>query len=116
MAFRREMEDGVRIEFAKGAHHCVGIGDVGLEKSMPRRIHDLRQRRPATRIGQLIDRKHIVTVMHSATHRGGADETRAPRHDQSHRVPPGDRPVMSGPCTEHLCSESLPRSGTSNAA
>ena len=30
-----DVEDGVRIEFAKGALHRVGIGYVGLEKLMP---------------------------------------------------------------------------------
>src|SRR5215468_2910461 len=103
MAFCCEMKDGIRIKLAKGALHCLDIGDVGLEKPMPRRIHDLGQRRPTTGIGQLVDREHVVTGSDGATDHGGADEARTPRHNQSHLAPPGHRrPAGDGSTSDEI--------------
>jgi hypothetical protein len=95
MAFCCEMQEAVRIEFTKGILNSVAIGDIGLKKPMSGRFHNLSQRHPPTGIGQLVDRKHLVPRPDGVTHRGGTNEARASRHNESHSASPGDRFVHS---------------------
>ena len=69
MAFRREMEDGIRVEIAKSAVHGAFVRDVGVHELVARRTHDLGDGFAPTGIGQLIDREDLVAVAHSPAHR-----------------------------------------------
>ena len=84
MAFRCEMEDGIRVEIAKGAvHGAFGVCDVGVHELVARRTHHLGDGFAPTGIGQFIDCEDLLVAgAHSPAHRCRADEPGASGHDQ----------------------------------
>ena len=89
MAFRCEMEDGIRVEIAKGAVHGAFVCDVGVHELVARRTHHLGDGFAPTGIGQFIDCEDLVAGAHSPAHRCRADEPGASGHDQPHSYSSG---------------------------
>ena len=90
VAFRRQMQDHVRLEIVECFAHCRRVGDICANKLKAWMILDRRKRIEIAGIGELVDDKDVVLGSGKRMpNKGGADEPCPARHQKTlcHRGP-----------------------------